>query len=487
MINKAVLTIILTLGVSVLWSQDWTRTLTNVGTFSSPRAVDLNQDNILDIVIGAGQEEFKACDTAVIALDGSNGEVLWAVPARDQIFGSAAVGDVNRDQIPDVFIGGRGAELLAINGKSGEILWEFYPEGDSLKPANVGLYNFYNPQWIPDQDNDGIRDLIIANGGDVTAPPYDPNRPPGHLIVVSGQNGKQLARAKMPDNKEIYMSAVIVDLENDGQLEVIYGTGGETIGGNLWKCQLRDVMNEDLKHSSLLAYGENKGFIGPPVIADLNEDNILDVAINAVEGIVYAIDGKTNRFLWMRKIDDTEAYSSLAVGDINKDGTADFFGMYADGVWPDLRSTRPFAVNGKTGELAFIDSIGFYQTSSPSIADFNGDGYLDAMISVNFFAGEVDTLQTIHNTLLVYDLYNQNKFTIVDPVIGSCVASTPWIGDLDGDQKLDLVYTMLTRPDKTYTFDGFRIIRKETDINIPQGVPWGAYMGNQYDGIYRNK
>ena len=59
---------------------------------------------------------------------------------------------------------------MAIDGASGDVLWEFYAAGDSLDPGtNAGLYNFYNPQRIPDQDGDGRDDLLVANGGDYLA------------------------------------------------------------------------------------------------------------------------------------------------------------------------------------------------------------------------------------------------------------------------------------------------------------------------------
>jgi len=57
-------------------------------------------------------------DSAIIALKGKNGEILWMVPADDQIFGSASLMDITGDGVVDVFIGGRSAELQAINGKT---------------------------------------------------------------------------------------------------------------------------------------------------------------------------------------------------------------------------------------------------------------------------------------------------------------------------------------------------------------------------------
>ncbi len=65
--------------LSLVFSQEtWSEVLPSIGTFSSPRLTDLNQDGIKDIILGGGRLEFQACDTAMFALDGKNGKMLWS-------------------------------------------------------------------------------------------------------------------------------------------------------------------------------------------------------------------------------------------------------------------------------------------------------------------------------------------------------------------------------------------------------------------------
>ena len=85
----------------------WSKQLHGIGTYSSPRISDLNNDGIGDIILGAGRVEFESCDTAIFALNGLNGDLLWNVTAYDQVFGSAALKDLNNDGIEDVVINGR--------------------------------------------------------------------------------------------------------------------------------------------------------------------------------------------------------------------------------------------------------------------------------------------------------------------------------------------------------------------------------------------
>src|SRR5215217_890148 len=137
----------------------WTTYLDKIGSSSSSRTADLNNDGVLDVVMGTGGKENFHCDTAVIAIDGATGKLLWKASADNQIVGSAIFRDINYD-------------------------------------------------GVPDQDLDGLEDLIVANGGNPLVPPNDPDRPAGRLLVLSSSSGKILANVKVPDGRETYMSVV---------------------------------------------------------------------------------------------------------------------------------------------------------------------------------------------------------------------------------------------------------------------------------------
>jgi hypothetical protein len=83
---------------------------------------------------------------------------------------------------------------------------------------------------------------------------------------------------------------------------------------------------------------------------------------------------------------------------------------------------------------------------------------------------------------LDFETREVNQFT--DPLKGSNISSTPWIGDLDNDQSLDIVYCHGTNPKKSYTFDGMQVNRVATKIPVRGKIRWGSYMGSNYDGIF---
>jgi outer membrane protein assembly factor BamB len=464
----------------------WSVVLPGHNTFSSPRVADLNGDGVQDVILGAGKEEFQYADTAVVALDGKTGRLLWRVPARDQVFGSATLHDVTGDGVPEVFISGRSAVLLAINGRTGRLVWEYFPGKDRTRAYQTGLFNFYNPQLVPDQNGDGTDDLLVANGGDVRVGPHDPKRPAGSLMIISARDGKPIARAPVPDGREIYMSVVRDEPRADGSIPVYFGTGGETIGGHLYRATLAEVRRGDLSGAVRLATGLHKGFIAPPVLADLNADGVRDVVANAVDGRLLAVDGATYQTLWTVAVPGTEAYSAPAVGNFNGDAVPDFFASYSVGVWPELHWSKQLMVDGRNGTVQYRDSVGYRQSSSPVVADVNNDGYEEAILSVNYYVENEFTQKFFRNMLLVFDFRTGTSLDFGLSEEGANYASTPWAGDLDGDGMLDLIHCSMADSTMRSQLKGLKINRLVTTIAVPEAPAWGAYMGSRYDGTLKH-
>lgn len=153
-------------------TNSWQISFKNTGSNSSPRAADLNGDKILDIVMGAGGEEDDSSDYGVIAVNGNDESILWSLPVYNQIVGSPVFLDITSDGIVDVLIGGRSSLFYAIDGKTGKVLWSntrYKPDMDIKR--DTSLLNFFNPQFIGDVDDDGIRDLLVTFGGYTHAAP----------------------------------------------------------------------------------------------------------------------------------------------------------------------------------------------------------------------------------------------------------------------------------------------------------------------------
>jgi outer membrane protein assembly factor BamB len=458
---------LLFLSAFLLWPEKrnaWERSFARIGTFSSPRAADLNGDGVRDIVLGAGANEFEASDTAVIALDGDTGAVLWATGGTDQVFSTPVFLDSNQDATPDVVMSGRSGQLIAIDGANGQVLWDFKRDGQPTFP----LYNIYTPALVPDQNADQVPDLVVAQGGDVTKRPNDPDRPPGMLMVVSGSNGALLAYDTVPDGRETYLAPVV--FEQAGQTQILFGSGGETVGGNLYQTPLWALLNSDLSTASVLASDSQQGFIASPLRHDLNTDGTPDILINSVAGRVIALDGATHRELWEAGIDGAEVYTSPTVGYFDADAVPDVFVNFGIGIWPDQRQCLQMAFSGADGSLIFEDSLSFFSMSSPVTVDLDGDRRDELLLSVNFkvtrtLAG-IAIGNEVHNKLIAINFATGKQLRLDLDLPGPNLALTPYLDDLDADGQVDLIYAHHTDARRIGQFNGLRIIRKELDVPI---------------------
>lgn len=470
----------------LVWSED----ISLIGSQSSPRTADLNGDGVLDIVMGAGKNEYQQSAQGIVAFDGKTGKVLWQQEAPDQVFGSATFYDITGDGIQDIFIGGRSPHFKALNGKTGEVLWAYdhtaHAQDSILQYAR---FNFNNTVLIPDQNNDGLEDLLALNGGNPKADPYTTeNRFPGVLMVFDIKTGNIIAADTMPDGKESYMAPLCFAQPGSTDPVLIFGTGGETIDGHLYMASLSDLMKQELVHAKVVASEKGHGFIAPPVAADITGDGYLDIIAISHGSSVFAIDGKDQSVLWTQSIKNTECSNSFAVGYFTDDQVPDFFTFASKGQWPNSTGSVQVMFDGKDGRIAYLDSMGCTGYSSPVVYDLDKDGQDEAIISINEFdcslgfTGKAPL--AIENKLMAIN-FKKKSFQVIDQAQGfKNIFSTPWIGDLDDDGYLDIVHCQYYHRSDLLSFLGMRIKRIDTPVRINNKPVWGAYRGSRGDGLF---
>lgn len=468
----------------------WDKNFFRIGSQSSPRTADLNQDGTLDIVIGAGQNESQYSKQGVLALDGKTGELLWQQETQDQVYGSATLYDITDDGVKDVFIGGRSPHLRALNGKTGEVIWAYEYQYEDHPILQFARFNFQNSVLVPDQNDDGLQDLLIVNGGNSKAKPYsEEDRFPGVLMLLDTKTGDIIAADTMPDGKESYMPPLYFANQDTQDDAIIFGTGGETIDGNLYIAKLSDLREQKLSNAKIIASEQGHGFIAPPVIVDISQDGNFDIVAISHGSSVFAIDGKSRQLLWQQQIEGTESSNSFAVGYFTEDKVPDLFTFVSKGQWPENTGSLQIMLDGTNGKIAYIDSMGCTGFSSPVVYDLNRDGRDETIISINEFdclGGFVEKAPPdMENKLIAINFSGGSIHVIDQSQRFKNIFTTPWIGDLDQDGYLDIVHCQyFSSRMELVNFLGMRIKRISTGVRVTKAPLWGAYMGSNGNGIF---
>lgn len=436
---------------------------------SSPRAADLDGDGVLDLVLGHGSESPEdplVTFGGVTAHDGATGALLWEVTTRQEVFGSACFVELGGTPGPDLVLGGRHAELVALDGATGAELWTWPMDVATSRAA--GWFGFYSARPLDDLDGDGVPELLLANGGDPLAGPLDP-RPPGRLVVLSGATGAVVGDAATPDGAETYLSPIPI------QGGFLFGTGGETWPGGLFRATVGDVLAGDLSTAEELVDGGTKGAIAPPAVTDLDGDGLDDVVLSTFGGSLVAVSGAGGE-LWRVDLPDHEAHGGPGLGQLDGDGVPDVFASFPEGTFPAYVGMTHLAVSGATGEVLWQQDLGVYASSGPALVDLDGDGLDEPIFGVNEGAlgGE------LRWTPWRWDPVAREAAPLADAFERAGV-SNPYVGDLDRDGDLELVVVTASMGDGAT----WQLRRYDLDAVAPERVAWGAYLGTDHDGRYR--
>jgi hypothetical protein len=135
-------------------SLQWNYFVRDAVVWSSPALIDINHDGGLDVVVGTGIYFDRPGARRVLAIDGRSGQLLWQAATPGRVMGSPSVAMVNGQAW--VWVVTEGGSLLAWNSV-GQLQWQACIAD---QPCNSTLGTFGGVA-IADVNNDGRLDAVV--------------------------------------------------------------------------------------------------------------------------------------------------------------------------------------------------------------------------------------------------------------------------------------------------------------------------------------
>jgi len=356
---------------------------------------DLNGDNIPDVIVGEHNMDYYGELSKVIAIDGQTGDTLWTYQLDDAVR-SMTIGDINNDGVMDVVAGASyhstntpDGRIHAIDGKDGSQLWTFYTgstnqdvavgnlNGDEYLDVAVGCFDDYVYAIDGETGTQLWRTLIgsmwinAVATGDVNADDTDDvafaheylTNYDNYFGVLDGTDGSVIWDSTVT---YVVLSVLMDDIDDDGQLEAIFGGAYSDDKGSIF---VRNPSDGSLEWSYNLGnLNHTNGEISLHSF-DIDKDNDLDLVVGNNVGSfhIYAFDGDNDTPMWIS--DTLNGYPrDLAFGDVTGDGNINVIAATHD---------RVQALEATDGSKTWYYSVAGTIASVAS-GDFDDDGVMDA-------------------------------------------------------------------------------------------------------------
>lgn len=306
---------------------------------STPALADVNHDGKMEIAFGSLERN--------IYLLNADGSLRWYYNAADCVYSSAAFANVDDDPDLELIIGTAITQNKRLRPPTpdGGYVYAFKTKARKNKRIFFRDKTAYLWQATFDQvmqSSPVVADLLPSNpgsevivGSGCTFPARSTNKRGRWVKVLSARTGKVLQTLNA---STCFSSPVAVgDIDEDGRLEIVATVnGGKNVGGtgrgtlNAWKADNPVPIWSMIPKTA----GRNDPLLGTftsPVIADLDGNGSLEVAVANENGIVI-VNGRDGTPLTCQESDCAnsvllytfaEVSSTPAVGDINNDGILD--------------------------------------------------------------------------------------------------------------------------------------------------------------------
>jgi hypothetical protein len=417
-------------------------------------AADYNQDGKIDLAFTNG-----LAGTLDVYFGNGDGTFTYSA-SYVGLSGSVEASDLDGDGFPDLFVGTAHGGFYSFSIETNSFFQMVLNQGNgTFGPSRVYYQQGPNapstfansPQPnvlydVADFNGDGKPDVVMLLTN-LTTPVLSVLSGNGDgTLQGSGATGTQSSLSN-PASAQYVVALVAADVNADGKNDVVFA----------WTPNGTNQLNPSPHISVALGngngsfqaqrdyaiptpVGQSLNDSGAPslVLADINGDGKPDIVyIDEFAALYVMLNNGDGTFATPQQLGTEPNLTSLAVQDVNGDGKPDIVAITGANVPP----STPFAAylylgNGNgTFQTPVTLAAGAYWLNAVAIADMNGDGKPDIIIS-----GQTSDRNTTDVNILLGNGDGTFRTAIVNSFAEpSASESALAIGDINGDGKLDVV------------------------------------------------
>ncbi len=301
---------------------------------------DIDNDDSLEVIVPS------SCNPKTYCFRGKTGAIQWQTNSAGSD-SPPTIADIDNDGKPEILHGGFDGHVLCLNAENGSVAWS---------------KSVFNNSWVQtaptivDVNNDGKLDFVVGTWA------FNPDT--NKMYAFDGATQNLIWSKAVSDH--IYHGTAVADLDNDSKPELVVGD---------YSGMLHVLNGED--GSTLWTYQASVYIGAPASIADLDKDGNCEVVF--CDGYGVGALSNTGTLEWYYAIPNFgQTFRGVAIANINNDNMLDIvFGTNTGHV---------IVLNGTDGSLIWdLDlqaHIGktFDVNHAPLVADFDQNGKIDIFV-----------------------------------------------------------------------------------------------------------